>query len=229
MCTLWQRFGRAARDFSLDAIALFLVEPKHFDDTKAEKAARKEKRDGKRKSSLAAALGKRKRVDNEDDGCHRMSLPHNPGVDNVPPSVPTLPTIATLHREFISTTFTIEPSRNQMPCALSAETESEPIGVDADDRSDGVEGEQDRLELDRRAIYEGHGAAATKRSGKQKSDDLLEPAMDDMINAGQPGRAFACFRAPAMVYFGNSQARASFFQTDSICFLISLRIRPYDV
>ncbi|EDR02022.1 uncharacterized protein LACBIDRAFT_310214 [Laccaria bicolor S238N-H82] len=75
MCTLWQCFSHAACDFSLNAIALFLVEPKHFDDTKAEKVARKEKRDGKRKSSLAAALGKRKRDDNEDDGSHRMSLP----------------------------------------------------------------------------------------------------------------------------------------------------------
>jgi hypothetical protein len=37
-----QYFGHAAHDFSLDAIALFLVEPKHFNDTKAKKAVRKE-------------------------------------------------------------------------------------------------------------------------------------------------------------------------------------------
>jgi hypothetical protein len=66
------------------------------------------------------------------------------------------------------------------------------------------------VELGRRAIYEGHRAAATRKSGKSKSkngDNSLEPAIDDMINAGQPGRAFTCFRAPVMVYFGNDQAR----------------------
>ncbi|KIM36196.1 hypothetical protein M413DRAFT_78603, partial [Hebeloma cylindrosporum] len=41
LCTLWQRFGRAARDFEIEAIALFLVEPMYFDETKEEKAARK--------------------------------------------------------------------------------------------------------------------------------------------------------------------------------------------
>jgi hypothetical protein len=39
----------AVHDFSLDVIALFLMEPKHFNDTKVEKAARKGKQDGKRR------------------------------------------------------------------------------------------------------------------------------------------------------------------------------------
>ncbi|KAF8135272.1 P-loop containing nucleoside triphosphate hydrolase protein, partial [Mycena galopus ATCC 62051] len=43
MCTLWQRFGRGARDPKCEAIALFLVEPMYFDETKVEKAARKAK------------------------------------------------------------------------------------------------------------------------------------------------------------------------------------------
>ncbi|KAI0038956.1 P-loop containing nucleoside triphosphate hydrolase protein, partial [Auriscalpium vulgare] len=43
LATLWQRFGRGARDLALTARALFLVEPKHFDDEKAKQVARKAK------------------------------------------------------------------------------------------------------------------------------------------------------------------------------------------
>ena len=35
MCTFWQRFGRAARDLTHHANALFFVEPKHFDEIRA--------------------------------------------------------------------------------------------------------------------------------------------------------------------------------------------------
>ncbi|KAJ7182545.1 hypothetical protein C8R43DRAFT_849396, partial [Mycena crocata] len=44
MCMLWQRFGRGARNPKCEAIALFLVEPMYFDQTKEEKAACKSKR-----------------------------------------------------------------------------------------------------------------------------------------------------------------------------------------
>lgn len=43
MNTLWQRFGRAARDPSLDAVAILFVEAKYFDDEK-EKKTRAQKR-----------------------------------------------------------------------------------------------------------------------------------------------------------------------------------------
>ncbi|KAF8192846.1 P-loop containing nucleoside triphosphate hydrolase protein [Mycena galopus ATCC 62051] len=54
MCTLWQRFGRGARDPKCTAIALFLVEPMYFDETKEEKAARKAKREEKAKKKRKA-------------------------------------------------------------------------------------------------------------------------------------------------------------------------------
>jgi hypothetical protein len=44
MCTLWQRFSCAARDLKLTAKALFLVEPKHFDEVRAAKAACQEEK-----------------------------------------------------------------------------------------------------------------------------------------------------------------------------------------
>lgn len=45
MCTLWQRFGRAARDLELDAIAILFVEPSRTDGNKEAKEVRKEKCD----------------------------------------------------------------------------------------------------------------------------------------------------------------------------------------
>jgi hypothetical protein len=45
MCTLWQRFGRAARDLALDAIAILFVESSRTDANKEQKEARREKRE----------------------------------------------------------------------------------------------------------------------------------------------------------------------------------------
>ncbi|KAJ3768391.1 P-loop containing nucleoside triphosphate hydrolase protein [Lentinula raphanica] len=43
MCTLWQRFGRAGRDFSLEATAVLLVENSHFDADRIAAMNRKRK------------------------------------------------------------------------------------------------------------------------------------------------------------------------------------------
>jgi superfamily II DNA/RNA helicase len=40
LSTLWQRFGRGARNRSLEAVAIFLVEKEHFDAAKEKKAER---------------------------------------------------------------------------------------------------------------------------------------------------------------------------------------------
>lgn len=68
IATLWQRFGRAARDPELEGKALFLVEPKYFDDEKAKKEARRDKRAAnlrKRKASqpTGTTSSKRRRVE----------------------------------------------------------------------------------------------------------------------------------------------------------------------
>ncbi|KAF7967710.1 hypothetical protein HWV62_33295 [Athelia sp. TMB] len=52
LCTLWQRFGRAARMQSMTGTALFLVESKYFDEAKAKKVKAAEKR--KRKAAEKA-------------------------------------------------------------------------------------------------------------------------------------------------------------------------------
>lgn len=64
MCTLWQCFGWGVHGLGLEAIALFLVEPMYFDETKEQKAERKAKKDEKMKQKAGKALAqglKRKR------------------------------------------------------------------------------------------------------------------------------------------------------------------------
>jgi len=51
MCTLWQRFGRAARNLAIDAEAILFVEPALTDVKKETKEANRKKRE--------AAKGKR--------------------------------------------------------------------------------------------------------------------------------------------------------------------------
>jgi len=65
LSTYWQRAGRAGRDYSIDAVAILLVEPRYFDDEKekmAQKAA--EKTAGKRTADgqLQPASSKRSRT-----------------------------------------------------------------------------------------------------------------------------------------------------------------------
>lgn len=56
MCTLWQCFGWGVHGLGLEAIALFLVEPMYFDETKEQKAERKAKKDEKMKQKAGKAL-----------------------------------------------------------------------------------------------------------------------------------------------------------------------------
>jgi hypothetical protein len=67
------------------------------------------------------------------------------------------------------------------------------------------------LQEERRVVYHGVvGPEAEKlsRKGKSRKKDgnKLEASMDNMINAGLPGRCFKCFRAPANIYFKKDKA-----------------------
>lgn len=57
MCSLWQRFGRGARAADQEAVAIFLVESKHFDEEreKAEKRREQAKQRKQNKTTPATA------------------------------------------------------------------------------------------------------------------------------------------------------------------------------
>jgi superfamily II DNA helicase RecQ len=60
MCTLWQRFGRAARDLARHAKALFFVEPKHFDEVRAQRTTRQQEKKRKAAEHAEEDLQKRR-------------------------------------------------------------------------------------------------------------------------------------------------------------------------
>ncbi|EIW61392.1 P-loop containing nucleoside triphosphate hydrolase protein [Trametes versicolor FP-101664 SS1] len=60
---LWQRFGRAARGPGTEALAVLIVEPKHFDDEKEQAAARAQKRqETEARKAVQKESAKRKRA-----------------------------------------------------------------------------------------------------------------------------------------------------------------------
>ena len=215
LCTLWQRFGRAARDFALNAIALFLVEPMYFDETRDEKAARKAKREEKARAKAKAAeadkvrLGKRRRTDGVCQDNHprspRLNQPLTAHTNTEPPLIST----TVLHAQFMAASFTTVTATCTLqlppPTANAAQDDASDDDIsDDEDARDMV-----TLWADRRELYHGVGGSNTvsMRKRKRKKDgNELDPAMDDMINAGCPGRCFKCIREPAKLYFDNDTA-----------------------
>jgi ATP-dependent DNA helicase RecQ len=58
-----------------------------------------------------------------------------------------------------------------------------------------------------RAVYK-VGQNMSERKGRKKKDgNKLEPAMDDLINAGSGNGRFSCFHDPLTLYFGNDKIR----------------------
>ncbi|KIP02702.1 hypothetical protein PHLGIDRAFT_78720, partial [Phlebiopsis gigantea 11061_1 CR5-6] len=74
MDTLWQRFGRAARDAKREAIAILFVEAKYFDEDR-EKATERARKEEKRRANRAAQkeIGKRKAGDQEQERVTKRS------------------------------------------------------------------------------------------------------------------------------------------------------------
>lgn len=62
MCTLWQRFGRAARDPDLEGTAMLLVEPKHLDEEREKKVVRAEAKKRKAENQGLPKTTKRRAV-----------------------------------------------------------------------------------------------------------------------------------------------------------------------
>lgn len=220
LCTLWQRFGRAARDFAIDAIALFLVEPMYFDETREEKATRKAKRQEKVRQKAVGAvekvrLGKRKQTDGIDQDyltCSSHFAPNQPPIHSSHASVESpLPSALDLHSQFVAASFTMAT----LTIPPMADTPQEPI-ADSTLSEDEISDNEDMrdmvtLQAERRELYLGVlGSEASKfvhkRKNRKKDGNELAPALDDTINAGSPGRCFKCFRAPANLYFSNDIA-----------------------
>ncbi|KAJ6570683.1 P-loop containing nucleoside triphosphate hydrolase protein [Mycena sp. CBHHK59/15] len=217
MCTLWQRFGRGARNPGCEAIALFLVEPMYFDQTKEEKAARKEKRDQNAADrQTASSLGKRKAPADgipqppakkaQSDGISQTDTRSTASTASTPLADLRIRFIASPPRSRLSAP---SPHRGTDPLVPEVITVSE-VGrgqpnceVESDDESD-LDAEEVVVALeDRREAYRKDKVAVVKK--KKKDGNELSPEMDDMINAGSESRQIKCFRVPAQLYFGSDK------------------------
>lgn len=61
LCTLWQRFGQAARGSELDATAILLVEKKNTEEDRRLKAKRAAERKEKNKELEGIRIGKKRK------------------------------------------------------------------------------------------------------------------------------------------------------------------------
>jgi superfamily II DNA helicase RecQ len=194
LCTLWQRFGRAARDLKLTAKALFLVEPKHFDEVRAGKATRQEEK--KRK---AAGPTEQNQQNQRPTKRPRVHVPSDTGLaqwaQNSGVTGRMLP-VAVVEGELARDVSGISQTGQSKDT-----TDTIQIGKNQRLATSELGSNNNNMHVDHRATYEKVPRVDAKRG--QKGRDL-EPAMDDLINAKtRPG--FCCYRKPPTIYFGNDK------------------------
>ncbi|KAF7353121.1 p-loop containing nucleoside triphosphate hydrolase protein [Mycena sanguinolenta] len=213
MCTLWQRFGRGARDPNCEAIALWLVEPMYFDKTKEEKAANKAKREEKKKRKACEQLtgqppAKKTRSTRSDGTSRTVGSTRSSAV--TPPSDLTTRFLASPPRPRNASatpqSTTVTQHTDPAPSASVLEADS-----DSEAESDG-ETNRESLEERRLAYRKDKEVVTAKKTRKRKDGNELSPEMDDMCNAGSERRCIKCFRLPSQLYFGNDKTVSDHLQ-----------------
>lgn len=226
MCTLWQRFGRGVRDPKCEAIALFLVEPMYFDETKEEKAVRKAKRQEtaqkkrKARDELAESQPPAKKTRSDEisravgtNTSAPLSLLTSRLISS-PPRIPRENTTAasTPHAHLplplpapSVTTGAMGADASAVAAPVHSATLSEDpeLAIDSDSENESDVDAAETLEKRRQAYRKDKVVEKTKK--KRKDGNELSPEMDD----GSGDRCIKCFRAPARLYFGSDRTGAS--------------------
>lgn len=171
--TLWQRFGRAARDPSRSAIAVLFAEPKHFDEWKEAEAKRMEERE-RRAVERAVAKEKSKRVatdmTNSPERPSKRKKSANPG--------------------------------NLQKTKGADEAASELLAQGGDDveGGDGLSTYASlRVEFNR--VLQAAKKKRSPWKSKDVNDEMVDPVLDAMVNAKR--RGYKCYRAPITAFYHN--------------------------
>jgi superfamily II DNA/RNA helicase len=194
LCTLWQRFGRAARGSEWDATAILLVEKKNTEEDRLLKAKRAAERKGKNKELQVEGIrmGKRKKPTD------KLPLP--------PSKRPALADRTLLVNRDLDT-IAVEPGPS-VPIEVD-----EHVLVPEDSSSNVVPTTQDSeaLEaewLNKRCLdyQKGEKHATNLQKKGQEKDMVAGPGtpIDDFINANLHVR---CRRKIVNLYFGNNTDR----------------------
>jgi len=180
LCTLWQRFGRAARGPGQQGTAILLVEKKDTDDERQAKAKKIEEAALKKSREGIGTGSKRKAADQSHQPAKRLALTDRTSlttnVDNIGSSASSTPST--------------EPSTLSMPV-------SPPNSLK----------EERRSHYAKRTIKTSVNSTMIKGKGKGKPAMVVGSAMDDFINVHL---TFACRRVVPMLVFGNDTRRKSF-------------------
>lgn len=189
--TLWQRFGRAARDPSLDAVAILFVEGKYFDDekdkrTRAQKRKAEQELERQRKKARTGTASEpsdqRARTGHAaqqaSDASSQVPLSTGDGVETGPE------------------TSAVNPSRGLSPECAPVDDATIAGAQACAPRLANVAA----LRADFQALY---ASTRAVQRGKKKAgkEDGLSPELDAFVNAAT--RPFKCYRAPIMAYYGN--------------------------
>ncbi|KAH7917314.1 P-loop containing nucleoside triphosphate hydrolase protein [Leucogyrophana mollusca] len=182
LSTLWQRFGRAVRDMTLEGIAILFAEKDHFDAYRKEKEQRRLQRAKKRKKT-SAPLPSAKRRAIADSSAPAVVGGSTVGLVDVPP---------------------VEHQDSDGSDSSDGEIEvvSRSCLLRPSSENAGMDGRQLREEM--RSTNKGK-TNVSQRKTSQPQITSLEPAMDYLINADvRPG--VGCRRKVFNAFFENEAA-----------------------
>jgi ATP-dependent DNA helicase RecQ len=188
------------RDLKLVGKALFLVESKYFDATKQARIEAAEAR--KRKSAEQAGNPRPAKRARAAKGTSNSPIPQGsalPASQLTSEEVGAGSVLAaddnegTANTPTESSTVTSPDIQTGTPTTALNDGPGNATAAVADDESRAL------FEVLRRAVYA--EVPKTERKRTKRKVEEIEPALDDMINAGSR-REVRCFRLPAMVYFG---------------------------
>lgn len=177
MCTIWQRIGRCVRRKDLEGKALIFVEGKFYDEEKQKKVDAAQKRaDAKRKKLKCKAADDAAGQGSSREGAQMQTAAEASGSGS---------------RAAVQ-----DVSGEQSASGEESE------GEDGDAREEFLR--ERRILYSTPKVVEGDSNARGKGRGKGRHAEELEPALDDMVNAGTR-EGLNCYRAPPMIYFGNDK------------------------
>ncbi|KAH9951073.1 P-loop containing nucleoside triphosphate hydrolase protein [Amylocystis lapponica] len=202
MNALWQRFGRAARGDGVDGIAILLAEKQYFDDERAKKLARSAK-----KSAKGAKKRKAGKTFSADVPASKRQAHSNGSPGS---SLPVMP----LARDGDMADEVHESGSE--PDESSSESESEGEQSSRGMHSLAVPSEDPvlpPLSLGHLHIPTAPNAVFAGLTRKPREERVLQPAMDDFVNA--EARGLKCRRVPITLAYSNDKRAWDHIECDN--------------
>ncbi|KAH9929414.1 P-loop containing nucleoside triphosphate hydrolase protein [Fomitopsis serialis] len=194
--TLWQRFGRAARDLTLNAVAILLVDGRYFDEEKEKKQRAAEK-------AAEKAAKKRKAVnDPAQKPTKRARTNDTPGTS----AATATSSITNIEQQREAASETESADATRPPAGGVSEDQGRGSSQEPPQRGAGVGSQVDlaslRADIEAARLSSRQGGARKGKKTDQETSEL-SAELDALVNAAT--RPHRCYRAPIMAYYRNDQ------------------------